>query len=167
MYPQFLPGSHPNHHSQNPNLIHHSNNASHAIPSSPLINQNPSIVSAPTSHQHQNRTPLPQNITSHKINKNTTSTLVSNNSTFNNYNNCSTIIPTTNNHTDNSTTTTTTTTTTNTNFYQRNHLTNNSSSAATANYAQIRNRNGSGATIKNNGLNNNYQYRTNPGIVYV
>lgn len=51
----------------------------------------------------------------------------------------------------------------NTNFYQRNNSFINNTATQ---YSHIRNRNSSGATIKNNGLNNNYQYRKNTGILF-
>lgn len=119
VYPQFLPGSHPNHQSQqnSNNVIHH--------------HQNNTQLSH--NHHHTNTS----NINHHNLTNNastTTSTTVANN-----YNN-----------------------EINTNYYHRDNLINNSSSA----YAHIRNRgsNGVGGGMIKNGINNNFRFRSTPGI---
>ncbi|KAJ6638678.1 Neurobeachin, partial [Pseudolycoriella hygida] len=119
VYPQFLPGSHPNHQSQqnSNNVIHH--------------HQNNTQLSH--NHHHTNNS----NINHHNLTNNastTTSTTVANN-----YNN-----------------------EINTNYYHRDNLINNSSST----YAHIRNRgsNGVGGGMIKNGINNNFRFRSTPGI---
>ncbi|XP_037030161.1 neurobeachin isoform X5 [Bradysia coprophila] len=120
VYPQFLPGSHPNHQSQqnSNNVIHHHQ-------------QNNTQLSH--NHHHTNTS----NINHHNLTNNastTTSTTVANN-----YNN-----------------------EINTNYYHRDNLINNSSST----YAHIRNRgsNGVGGGMIKNGINNNFRFRSTPGI---
>lgn len=140
VYPQFLPGSHPNH--QNPNAVHHNHsnnkNMPHiTTPSPPTMAPNatnmPQTVHNSTSqqsyhlHQHYHHQLHFQN-SQHQQQQ---SQIISN--------------------------------------QQRNNIhLNNSTATTTANYIHTRNRNGSGALHKNNALNNNnYHYRTNAGIVCV